>query len=249
MDPTFPYAGKVRIPPAQFQLRARIEKSTRDWVNAKQYTHWQTDVPDFTYNYPKMNYSKGRMYESVLDRPVGYARISDEENRKLSQQYYGVSNTSNLSYKNPESDRAPTYARNTIDQSFDVAKGYSVPNYKLTNIPYYDMEPINTRGDARDYKQSQPYVAGGPDLEYNPYFDRYDPVRDPRNAIRELRSAVYEDKGTNRSEQESQKFLRRQFEHRWSAEELIDEDKMDTYLRYEIANIKQNNNIDNEKSI
>ena len=103
------------------------------------------------------------------------------------------------------------------------------------------MEPINTRGDARDYKQSQPYVAGGPDLEYNPYFDRYDPVRDPRNAIRELRSAVYEDKGTNRSEQESQKFLRRQFEHRWNAEELIDDDKMDTYLRYEIATAGQSN--------
>ena len=235
MDPTFPYAGKVRIPPKQFQLRNRIENSTRDWVNAKQFEHWQTDTPSLTNNFPKMVYAKGRIYENVNDRPIGYSSMSDEENLKMSQQYYGVTNTSNLSYKNPESDRAPSYARKTIETSIDPVTGYKQPNYKLTNIPYYDMEPMNTRGDARDYKQSQPYVAGGPDLEYNPYFDRYDPVRDPRNAVRELRSAVYEDKGTNRSEIESVKFLRRQFEHRWNSEELIDDDKMDTYLRYEIA--------------
>jgi len=212
MDPTFPYAGKVRIPPSQFLLRNRIEKSTRDFTNAKQFEHWQTDTPSLTNNYPKMNYSKGRMYETVSDRPVGYAHISDEKKRKLSE------------------------------KSVDVLTGYKQPNYKLTNIVYYDMEPINTRSDARDYKQSQPYVAGGPDLEYNPYFDRYDPVRDPRNAVRELRSAVYEDKGINRSELESQKFLRRQFEHRWTAEELIDDDKMDTYLRYEIATAEKETN-------
>jgi hypothetical protein len=242
MDPTFPYAGNVRIPPAQFHLRTRIEKSTRDFTNAKQFEHWQTDTPSLTNNYPKRNYSKGRMYETVINRPVGYSRISDEENRKLSEQYYG---TSNLSYRDPESDRAPTYARETIEQSVDILTGYKQPNYKLTNIPYYDMESTNTRGDARDYKQSQPYVAGGPDLEYNPYFDRYDPVRDPRNAVRELRSAVYEDRGGNRSEKESQKFLRRQVEHRWNAEELIDDDKMDTFLRYEIATAeKQSNQIE-----
>jgi hypothetical protein len=239
MDPTFPYAGKVRIPPSQFLLRNRIEKSTRDFTNAKQFEHWQTDVPDFTYNYPKMVYSKGRMYENVNDRPIGYARISDEENRKLSEQYYG---DSNLSYRNAESDRVPSYARKTTEQSVNIETGYKQPNYKLTNIPYYDMASINTRSDDRNYKQSQSYVAGGPDLEYNPYFDRYDPVRDPRNAVRELRSAVYEDKGTNRSELESQKFLRRQFEHRWTAEELIDDDKMDTYLRYEIATAERETN-------
>lgn len=182
MDPTFPYAGKVRIPPKDFQLRARIEKSSRDWVNAKQFEHWQTDTPYLTQNKPTLNKSF-----------------------------------------------------QIIPESFDIEKGYAPPNYTISNIAYYDMAPINTRGDARDYRQSQPYVAGGPDLEYNPYFDRYDPVRDPRNAIRELRSAVYEDKGTNRSEIESQKFLRRAFENRWLPEEMIDEDKMDTFLRYEIA--------------
>ena len=238
MDPTFPYAGKLRLPPKEFLLRSRIEGNTKDWINKKEFEHWQTDVPDFTYNYPKMVYAKGRMYENINDRPIGYSRMSDEEDRKMSQEVYG---NSNISYRDARSDRAPSYAREKVEQSVDIATGYKQPNYKLTNIPYDDMAPINTRTDARDYKQAQPYVAGGPDLEYNPYFDRYDPVSDSKNAVRELRSAVYEDKATSRGVFESQSMLRRQFENRWVAEDLIDEDLMDTYLRYEIATAGRSN--------
>jgi hypothetical protein len=237
MDPTFPYAGKVRLPPKEFLLRTRIEGNTKDWINRKEFEHWQTDVPDFTYNYPKLVYAKGRMYENVNNREVGYARISDEENKKLSEQY----GTSGASYRDPESDRRPTKARENISQSIDISTGYKQPNYKITNIPYEDMATINTRTDARDYRQSQPFVAGGPDLGYNPYFDRYDPVSDSKNAVRELRSAVYEDKGASRGVNESRSMLRRQFENRWVNEELIDEDKMDTYLRYEIATADKTN--------
>jgi hypothetical protein len=249
MDPTFQYAGKVRIPPKEFQLRARIEPSTRNTTNVKQYEHWQTDTPDFTYSFPKMVYSKGRMYETVNDRPIGYSRISDEENRRLTQQAYGTTNTykeiygasgvSNISYKNPESDRAPIYNREVVQSTTDLITGYKTPNYRITNIPYMDMAPTNTRTDKRDYKQSQPFVAGGPDLAYNPYFDRYDPVTDPRNAVRELRSVVYEDKGGSRGEFESQKLLRRNFENRWLCNETIDDDMMDSLMRYEIINQKQ----------
>jgi hypothetical protein len=105
------------------------------------------------------------------------------------------------------------------------------------------MSPQNTRYDARDYKQAQPYVAGGPDLAYNPYFDRYDPITDPRNAIRELRSAVYEDKGGDQGYQESQKKLKRHFENRWVPEEIVTDDLMDTFLRYDtvLPNIKSDN--------
>jgi len=229
MDPTFQYAGKVRIPPKQFQLRARIETATRDTVNAKHFEHWQTDTPDFSYNYPKIG-----SYDQVFERPSGYAlNTSNTSNTSKTTNSFTYASSSNI--ESYYTDSKQSFAKETINSSFDIATGYSIPNYKITNIPYNDMSPTNTRGDGRDYKQSQPFVAGGPDLEYNPYFDRYDPVRDPRNAIRELRSAVYEDKGTLRGESESQDMLRRQFEHRWVSEELIDEDKMDTYLRYEIA--------------
>jgi hypothetical protein len=230
MDPTFQYAGATRIPPKQFQLRARVEHNTKDMVNLKTYKHNETNTPDLTHNFPQLVYAKGRSYDLVTNRPVGYSQISDIENAKMSEFLYG---TSTISYKDPLSDRLPSYARNRIDESVDVVTGYKPPNYKITNIPYYDMSPQNTRYDARDYKQSQPYVAGGPDLALNPYFDRYDPVSDPRNAIRELRSAVYEDKGGDKGFEESQKKLRRNFETRWIPEELIVEDLMDTFLRNE----------------
>ena len=191
MDPTFPYAGKVRIPPKEFQLRSRIENSTRDSANARHVEQWETDTPSLTNNVPQLVKS----IQSIQSLP----------------------------------------------EPIDVVKGYSPSSYKISNIPYYDMMPMNTRTDARDYKQAQPYIAGGPDLQHNPYFDRYDPISDPRNAVRELRSAVYEDKGTARGIDESQHMLRRQFENRWMKEELIDEDEMTTYLRYEIATAGRSN--------
>jgi hypothetical protein len=39
-----------------------------------------------------------------------------------------------------------------------------------------DMNPISSRNATLDYRQSQPFVATGPQLGMNPYFDRYDPV-------------------------------------------------------------------------
>jgi len=235
MDPTFQYAGGVRIPPKQFQLRNRIEHNTKDMVNLNTYKHIETDVPDFTYNFPKLTYAKGRTYETPLNRSIGYSHTNPKKTRDI----YGF----DISYNDAGSDRAPSYATQTIGQSIDIATGYKKLEYKVTNIPYQDMSPQNTRYDARDYKQSQPYVAGGPDLAYNPYFDRYDPVTDPRNVIRELRSAVYEDKGGDHGYEESQKKLKRHFENRWVPEEIITDDLMDTFLRHDtvLPQIKDDN--------
>lgn len=234
MDPTFQYAGKTRIPPKQFQLRSRIEFNTKDMVNLNTYKHIETDVPDFTYNFPKLTYSQGRTYDTPLNRSIGYTSSS-----LTNSNVYGF----DISYNDARTDRNPSYARQPIERPIDIITGYRLPNYKLTNIPYQDMSPQNTRYDARDYKQAQPYVAGGPDLAYNPYFDRYDPITDPRNAIRELRSAVYEDKGGDQGYVESQKKLRRHFENRWVPEEIVTDDLMDTFLRYDtvLPNIKSDN--------
>lgn len=230
MDPTFQYAGATRIPIKEFQLRTRIEHNSKDVINLKSYKHNETNTPDLTYNFPQLVYAKGRSYDSVTNRPIGYSQISDSENAKMSEFLYG---TSTISYKDPSSDRLPSYARSHIEPSVDIITGYKQPNYKITNIPYFDMAPQNTRYDARDYKQSQPFIAGGPDLALNPYFDRYDPVSDPRNAVRELRSVVYEDKGGDKGFEESLKKLRRNFENRWIPEELITDDLMDSFLRNE----------------
>ena len=165
MDPTFQYAGPIRIPRKEFLLQTRLETFSRDTVNAKQFEHWQSDGPDFTHNHPTLS-------------------------------------------------RIPT------------------------NNPYMDMAPQNTRLEIRDFRQSQPFEAGGPDLANNKYFDRYDPITDPRNAIRELRSAVYEVKGGDRGTHESKHLLKRQFENRWCNEDTIDSESMDTLLRYELITQK-----------
>lgn len=79
---------------------------------------------------------------------------------------------------------------------------------------YMDMAPLSSRTDKRDFRQSQPYVPTGPNLAENPFFDRYDPTRDPRNMLREVRSAVYENKEADRGIQESERIRERVFADR-----------------------------------
>jgi hypothetical protein len=83
---------------------------------------------------------------------------------------------------------------------------------------FYDMAPQNSRTDKQDYRQSQPFVATGPSLAMNPYFDRYDPTRDPRNMIREVRSVVYENKEADRGLEESRRLVDRAYVNRWLRE-------------------------------
>lgn len=77
--------------------------------------------------------------------------------------------------------------------------------------PLYDMNPINTRTVTRDYRQAQPYVAGGGQLEKNAFFQKYDVTSDPRNVARELTAAVYE-YNPPRGQETSQRLLERQIQ-------------------------------------
>jgi len=81
-----------------------------------------------------------------------------------------------------------------------------------------DMNPINSRSsDAKLYYQSQGMKAGQDSFTENPYFGDYAPSFDPRNAIRELRSAVFEDR-FDRGVRESGKILGRCFTNAWASE-------------------------------
>lgn len=97
-----------------------------------------------------------------------------------------------------------------------------------------DMNPINTRTTNTDYRQSQPFIANGPQLGMNPYFDRYDPTFDPRNAVRELRSAVYEDKQDERGIIETRRILDRGFTTRWLPEGYSEVHNMNSLQSYEM---------------
>lgn len=83
---------------------------------------------------------------------------------------------------------------------------------------FMDMAPLSSRTDPRDFRQSQPYIPTGPNLAENPFFDRYDPTRDPKNMVREVRSAVYELQSADRGLQESERLRKRTFTDRYEEE-------------------------------
>ena len=106
---------------------------------------------------------------------------------------------------------------------------------------FYDMAPLSSRTDKQDYRQSQPFVANGPSLAMNPYFDRYDPTRDPRNMIRELRSVVYEEKEADRGLSESRRINTRAYTSRWVPEGVTDESLRASLEAYEVMRPKPDN--------
>lgn len=104
--------------------------------------------------------------------------------------------------------------------------------------PFQDFQPINSRTTDRNYRNQPRYDvlspglahgsqltaasdAAGAELSGNPYFEKYDAAYDNRNAVRELRSAVYEDK-SDEGIRESSRLLRRNFDTRWIAPAEID---------------------------
>jgi hypothetical protein len=106
---------------------------------------------------------------------------------------------------------------------------------------FYDMAPLSSRTDKQDYRQSQPFVANGPSLAMNPYFDRYDPTRDPRNMIREVRSVVYEEKEADRGLTESKRLNTRAYTSRWITEGATEESIQATLQAYEVMRPKTDN--------
>jgi hypothetical protein len=89
---------------------------------------------------------------------------------------------------------------------------------KSLETTFMDMAPLSSRTDPRDFRQSQPYIPTGPNLAENPFFDRYDPTRDPKNMVREVRSAVYELKQADRGLSESERLRQRTFTDRYEKE-------------------------------
>jgi hypothetical protein len=72
----------------------------------------------------------------------------------------------------------------------------------------------------------------------NPYFDRYDPTRDPRNMIREMRGVVYEDPDADRGLEESQRLAARGYMSRWMPEGSSEDDLKVSLQAYEIMRPK-----------
>ena len=83
-----------------------------------------------------------------------------------------------------------------------------------SQAPFYDMLPLDSRGNDKQYHPQPRFEADGPRGVQNPYFDKYDTTFDARNMARELQASVYEDKNTGYLK-ESNKLLQRNFDSRW----------------------------------
>jgi hypothetical protein len=155
---SFQYAGPLRIPPENFQVRVRKEVNPKDAVNSRYVEKWNASVP-------------------TQASPFYRSDITDG----------GVNNDP------------------------DVGPSAMSPSFM-------DMAPLSSRTDKRDFRQSVPFDPTGAKLSQNPFFDRYDPTRDPRNMVRELRSVVYELKEADRGLKESDKLRNRNFANRHTKE-------------------------------
>ena len=84
----------------------------------------------------------------------------------------------------------------------------------------FDFMPINSRFVGRDYRTMPRYDETGDKGGMNSYFDKYASSYDSRNFVREVQSAVYEDKDVEGLKQ-TRSFLTRSMDHRFiSGEEL-----------------------------
>lgn len=111
-----------------------------------------------------------------------------------------------------------------------------------------DMNPTNSRKlDGKQYLQNRPLKAGQDTFTNNPYFQGYAPEYDSRNAVRELRSAIYEDR-FDKGVRESKYLLGRTFTSQWLAADYVADNNLNTLnslvayeeLKPQMDNIAQN---------
>jgi len=107
---------------------------------------------------------------------------------------------------------------------------------------YQDMNPEASRTNFKDYAQAQPFVVDGGGIEANPYFQKFDVTQDPRNMVRELRTAVTETK-TDRGLIESKDLLSRQLMNRWIGPDVVQNKEYDTLSAYDRVMKPQTNDM------
>jgi hypothetical protein len=190
------YAGPLRIPAENFQPRIRRETYGKDTVNSRYIESWNAQVPR---QQPQFIHIEGPGMQVITFKKVG----NDLSNANVFDSYAAPSINTTAGGK------SGSYSAN-------VYTDQSVPIQMKTT--YEDMQPVPTRIDKRDFRQSKPYDSSGPNLSLNPFFDRYDPTRDPRNMIREVNSVVYELKTADRGLQESARVRERSFANRYIPE-------------------------------
>lgn len=113
----------------------------------------------------------------------------------------------------------------------------STPSFKYgiggkNRVAYNDQTPMSTRNNGPISNPAPSFDPAGPKLVGNPFFDQYAPEYDPRNAVRELRGSVKDDKAT-RGEEESKRILSRGFSSRYVPEGFAEQEQLNSLDAYE----------------
>jgi hypothetical protein len=216
---SFQYAGPLRIPEENFQIRSRKEVSTKDAVNARFVETWGASVPIQQQEFYRTDLPDG----GIITKATATPRTPQEKavlnafplgNVTVQEVRLELSRTEN---KVPQAIGNLTYRLQQEGREDAAPKDSRVP--VAMEPVFMDMAPLSSRTDKRDFRQSKPYDPLGPSLALNPFFDRYDPTRDPRNMVREVRSVVYETKEADRGLKESERMRERTFTNRYYKEE------------------------------
>jgi len=215
---SFQYAGPLRIPQESFQVRSRKEFSTKDSVNARYIENWNAQVPIQQQEFYRSDLVDG----GIMTKATATPRTPQE---KAVQNAFPLGNVTIMEIREelartenkvPQAIAAITKRLELEGREEQAPKDSRVP---VSMEPvFFDMAPLSSRTDKRDFRQSKPYDPTGPSLALNPFFDRYDPTRDPRNMIREVRSVVYENKEADRGLKESERMRERTFTNRYYKE-------------------------------
>lgn len=215
---SFQYAGPLRIPPQNFQVRSRKETFAQDTVNSRIVESTNAAVPQQQTAYYRIDLPNGGIMTKMEATP--HTREESAVYNAFPLKNVSVAEVRAALLKvNNNVERAIgnlTYMLQQEGRDKSAPSDSTVPPALMPT--YFDMAPMNTRSDVRDFRQAKPYDAAGPNLALNPFFDRYDPTRDPRNMVREVRSVVYELKEPDRGIHESERIRERTFTNRYMAE-------------------------------
>ena len=99
-------------------------------------------------------------------------------------------------------------------------------------VPHYDQNPMSTRNKGPISTPAPAFDPTGPKLVGNVFFEQYAPEYDPRNAVRELRGSVKDDKAT-RGEVESKRILSRGFSSRYVPEGFAEQQQLNSLDAFE----------------
>jgi hypothetical protein len=162
-----------------------------------------------------------QVYNSYTPQYAGPLRIPPASFQPRVRKETSAMDTTNSRYIENWNTAVPiqqTEYKHKISESVVSTQNTDSHVPKSLQTTFMDMAPLSSRTDPRDFRQSQPYIPTGPNLAENPFFDRYDPTRDPKNMVREVRSAVYELKQADRGLSESERLRQRTFTDRYEKE-------------------------------